>query len=142
MEFNFIDKSKFSVTKYSYKDFDIIVDRYGYKEEKNGFLHTYFDWSEIKHWFLDYESYDEMELANCFKKSIVYAQSANFLIRLDHHQPLIEIKFDKLIESLDDLSHETGMGWEAISLDGKYIIEFTDGYEHLAKTNFEILAGR
>ncbi|MFC4263661.1 hypothetical protein ACFOWM_12270 [Ferruginibacter yonginensis] len=40
---------------------------------------------------------------------------------------------------LDDLNYETGMGWEAISTDGAYIMEFSDSFQRRAISNFQII---
>jgi len=140
MDFNFIDQSKFVITNYSYSDFDNIVNRYGYQQEKNGFLHNYFDWKYLQHWAFDYQIFNEKDLSNLFMKSVVVKESVSFLIRLQSYQPLIQINSIDLAAMLDDFCRETGMGWEAVSLNGKYIMEFTDNFEHKAKSNFVILS--
>lgn len=140
MEFYFIDVSKFSITNFSYLDFDKIVSEFGYNLEKNKSLHNYFEWGNIKHWSLDYNLHDEERLSKIVSKSLNLNNiNSPFFIRLKHHLPLIRIDTDKLISIFNDLYHENGdMGWEAISEDGRYILEVTDSYEHLVKSNFEI----
>ena len=53
--------------------------------------------------------------------------------------PIIEVDTKNLLDMLEDLTYESGMGWEAISTCGKYVIEFTDGYQRQAKCNFKII---
>jgi hypothetical protein len=137
-DFNFIDKSKVLISEFKYHDFTNIIKKFGYSEEKNGFLHTYFDWNKLVHWAFDFEVFDETELTELFKSSVVYRENVSFLIRLSHEQNLIQVQSVNLASMLYDLSYETGMGWEAISINGKYIIELTDGYQHKAISNFEI----
>ena len=88
-----------------------------------------------------YEIYTDSNLAFSLKNSIIAKNHLSFIVRLHHHQPLIQLKAADLIDMIDDLNFETGMGWESISVDGKYIMEFTDGYQNLAKSNFEIFPG-
>ena len=140
MEFYFIDKSKFIVTDYSYIYFDVLVKKHGFKIEKNDSLHNYFEWRSVLHWSFKYDAYEEENVCKLFSKSINLSAPLNFFVRLKSHLPLIKISYEELSNILFDLIHETGiMGWEAISEDGKYILEFTDAYEHLAKSNFQIL---
>jgi len=139
MEFNFLDNSKLEVTSYSYDDFDIITKSFGYELSNDLSLHNYFDWTRLKHWSFDFESYTESDLSNLFKKAEVVKERIVFFVRLLHHLPIVKVNSIALSEMLDDLTHESGMGWEAISTCGKYILEFTDGYEHMAKSNFKIL---
>ncbi len=139
MEFYFIDASKFKLTDYSYEDFDTITKKFGYEQATDIYLHNYFDWSKLKHWSFIYERYSELELSELFTKNIVVQESILFLVRLKHNIPLIQISSTNLKDMLNDLCYETGMGWEAISVCGKYIMEFTDSYEYMAKSNFEIL---
>ncbi|HWK08032.1 MAG TPA: hypothetical protein VNS58_30595 [Puia sp.] len=126
------------LTTYSYEHFDVIIKDFGYEKEKNVDLHNYFDWANIRHWSFVYEPYSELELSKLFSKTIVVRESMNFLIRLKYNMPLIQVNSSYLKDMLSNLCFETGMGWEAISVCGKYIIEFTDGYEYLAKSNFKI----
>lgn len=139
MEFFFIDQSKFELTDYSYKDFDVIISIFGYEQLKGGFLRQYFDWAKQKHWRFKYEAYNELELTELFKRTSIVNDSIMFFVRLTHQNPIIKVNAIHLAEMLDDLCHETGMGWEAISVCGKYILEFTDSYEYLTLSNFEIL---
>jgi hypothetical protein len=139
MEFFFIDSSKFELTDYSYEYFDSITDEFGYKQAHDIYLHNYFDWTKVKHWAFMYEPYNELELSELFKKTIVVRESISFLIRLKHNTPLIRVNSNYLKDILKDLCFETGMGWEAISVCGKYIMEFTDSFEYMAKSNFQIL---
>jgi hypothetical protein len=138
MDFHFLDQSKLVITNYAYNDFDTIVCNFGYKQEKNEQLHLYYDWNKIRHWGFCYESYSEIELKEAFMKTEVYKSSISFIVRLLHHLPLLEINAFNLSGMLEDLCYESGMGWEAISVCGKYIIEFTDNLEYMVKTNFEI----
>lgn len=139
MAFYIIDKYKFELTEYSFKDFDRLVLAFGYKIEKNGFLHLYFAWAEIKHWSFRHDLYSEFELTKMFKNSQPYKNSVNFIIRTKYNDPSIKVNSHELALMLEDLNDEIGMGWEAISECGMYILEFTDGYENMAKSNFEIL---
>ena len=136
MDFNFIDSSKIVSTNLSYKDFDSLVMRNGYVLEINGFLHNYFDWKSVQCWSLDYYEYSSEQLSTLFLKSKPYAEALSFFIRLHQGEPIIKINSKDLASMLEDLCFETGMGWEGISTDGKYIIEFTDSFEHLVKSNF------
>lgn len=138
MDFHFLDSSKISITNYSFYDFDGIIKKFGYKEEKNIELHKYFEWNNIEHWSFKYEHFSKEAISKMFKNSI--KNDSPFLIRIKPTLPLIQVAVIEFSEILDDLIHENGvMGWQAISTDGKYIIEFTDDYEHLAKSNFRIL---
>lgn len=139
MEFYFLDKSKIQLTDYPYQDFDKMVNGFGYQQATNIDLHNYFDWSKIDHWQFKYDLYDEFELCKVFKATPICDISISFIIRLQQHQPLIKVNAIDLAGMLDDLNYEVGMGWEGISECGKYIIEFTDKYQHNAISNFEIL---
>jgi hypothetical protein len=138
-EFFFIDSSKLELTDYSYQDFDTITSLFGYQHAKDPDLHNYFDWSKLRHWTFVYEPFSDLQLSELFSKTIVVHEAISFLIRLNYNEPLIQIRSAYLKDMLGDLSHESGMGWEAISICGSYIMEFTDGYEYKAKSNFEIL---
>jgi hypothetical protein len=122
----------------SYKDFDSIINDFGYTQSKNGFLHNYFDWSKIEHWFFQYEVCSQSELHEIFANTEIINENVSFLVRLKHRLPLIQVTAENLVDMLEDLCYETGMGWEAVSSCGRYIIEFTDSYEYLAKCNFVI----
>lgn len=138
MEFYFIDESKFELTTYSYQDFDVITSGFGYEQAKNESLHNYFDWTKLQHWDFRYEPYSALELLELFKRTKVFDEAVFFLIRLQSHLPLIQVNALNLGLMLEDLCYESGMGWEAVSVCGKYIMEFTDNYEYMAKCNFEI----
>jgi hypothetical protein len=138
-KYNFLNENKVWETGYHYSDFDLIVKNAGYFIEKNGFLHLFFDWSFLDHWSFNYELYSENQLKALFRKSQPYESNVKFLVRLSQGENLVEISSQNLAEMVDDLIHETGMGWEAISEDGNYIMEFTDDYQHKAISNFEIL---
>lgn len=139
MEFFFLNKSQFELTKYSYQDFDNITRNFGYDQSKNESLHNYFDWNKLQHWTFKYEAYSSLELSELFGRTIIFKDSIFFIIRVLHHLPLIKVNAINLGGMVEDLCYETGMGWEAISGCGKYILEFTDSYEFKAKSNFEIL---
>jgi hypothetical protein len=136
--FYLIDTSKFDLTNYFYNDFDTIIAQYGYLESKDVNQHNYFDWSALKHWSFYYEPYSQEHLAEVFGRSIVAKESTIFLIRLKYNIPLIRVNSTLLKDMLLDMCYETGMGWEAISACGRYILEFTDGYQYLVKSHFEI----
>jgi hypothetical protein len=138
MNFFFLDKNKFELTNYSYNDFDSIIKKFGYEQEKNESLHTYINWNKINHYSFKYESYSDSELMGLFQKSIVYDKDLFFIVRILHHLPLIKVNAVILGTMLEDLCYESGMGWEAISICGKYVIEFTDSYEYMAKSNFPL----
>lgn len=140
--FYFLNESKFELTNYSYYEFDKIVSKFGYQQATDIDLHNYFDWSNIDHWQFKYDLYNEFELSKIFKAAPICDISVYFIIRLQQHQPLIKVNMVHLSEMLDDLNYEVGMGWEAISTCGKYVMEFTDNYEHKAISNFEILANK
>jgi len=141
VEFYFLDQSKFELTNYSYRDFDTITSKFGYEQAKNKLLHNYFDWTKLQHWAFRYEPYTDLELSELFKKTEIFKDSISFIVRLLHHLPLIQVNALNLSTMLEDLCYESGMGWEAISVCGKYIMEFTDSYEYMAKSNFEIFPG-
>ncbi|MFC4263662.1 hypothetical protein ACFOWM_12275 [Ferruginibacter yonginensis] len=67
--YNYIDKNKTRELHYSYTEFNSIIENAGYKQEKNGFLHLFFDWSVIKHWSFEYELYNENQLTSYFKNT-------------------------------------------------------------------------
>jgi hypothetical protein len=139
MDFHFIDSSKISITNYGYKDFDSLTAQFGYKQETNVQLHLYFEWNNSEHWSLNHNLYGESELSALFAQSVPYKENVSFLIRLHHHQPLIKVQSIDLLNILDDLQDEVShMGWEAISIDGKYIFEFSDSYQHKLISNFKI----
>lgn len=140
MEFFYINEQDVRVTNYSYKDFDKIIYDYGFKQSNNPDFHTYFNWAEIPNWKFDYERYSEILLTDIFKKAVLELGTLSFIVRITHDKPLLEINSLRLSEILDDLCYEAfSMGWEAISTDGKYILEFTNDHEHLVISNFKIL---
>jgi hypothetical protein len=137
MSFYFLKEYQYTLTNYQYKDFDEIVKRFGYSECKNDSLHVYFDWSKLNHYQFPYELY-EPEIDSFLMKSSFYRHS-NLLIRTNHSHPLIEMTSQMVSKLWKKLCEETSyMGWEAISIDGRYILEFTDDYQHLALSNFKI----
>lgn len=140
MEFYFINPDKFKITNFSYDEFDEIVKKFGYKLERNLDLHAYFAWSEIRNSIsLNYILFSDTQLKSIFINSEAFNSQINYYVRLTYGKPIIEVESENLSDMLEDLSYETGMGWEAISTCGKYIIEFTDEYQHQAKCNFNIM---
>lgn len=138
MNFFFISNYQFKVTTYSYNSFDDIIHNFGFKESLDLSQHNYFDWSKIDCWKFEYGNKTHLELESRFIKSEPYKMESPFLIRLKHNLPLIEVEATELAKMLEDLCYETGMGWEAISVNGQHILEFTDSFEYMVKSNFPI----
>jgi hypothetical protein len=139
MEFYFIDKERVKATDFSYRNFDIIIEKCGYKREQDIHQHLYFDWNTIPSWKFKYEEFEWEEVITHFEKAIAKTES-KFLLRLMNPQPLVEIYSKDLPSMIENLCYEVAhMGWEAISTDGKYIFEFSDRYQGLAISNFKIM---
>ena len=139
MNFNFLNPNQISISKFNYRQFDEIVGQMGYEIEKDAFLYTFFSWKNMPHWAFDHEKIPSEVIKNSFLRSEACEENNIFYIRLTSDQPIIEVEANALAEMLEDLVFETGMGWEGISKNGKFILEFRDSYEHQARSNFEIL---
>jgi hypothetical protein len=138
MHFFFLNSNAIQITAYSYGDFDQIIHKFGYALQKDASLHQYYDWAKIKYWKFGYEALDNHKMQTMFERSVVFPES-EFYVRLNNPGPIVKIASKAMASMLEDLNNETdGMGWEAISTDGKYILEFTDDSQYLAISNFLI----
>lgn len=139
IEYFFINKEDFKETEYEYSDFDNIVAQFGYRSEKKGSLHRYFEWNGDYSIF-KYNKCTNEQLRNTFIKTFVFQRNIEFYIRISTYKPLIQMSAQKLAVNFDNLCCENGdMGWEAISVCGKFILEFTDSYELCCYNNFRWL---
>lgn len=141
MSFFFLDESKVFITDYSYGDFKAIVEKHGYTEEKNISAHTFFNWPQIHHWSIDYNNeINKQKISIALTESVITKEPNFFLVRLLHDHPLIQVDSYNLINMLNEFMEEAAdMGWEAISVNGKYILEYTDSVQHSFKCNFKII---
>lgn len=137
-EYYFIDKYIFVESKFEYLFFDILVQKAGFSLNKNINEHYYYNWSLIHNTNTIKYSISPLEEIIRYYKEYKSLYGTLFYVRVLHHLPLIIIEFNQLVDMIEDLKYETGMGWEAISVCGEYIIEFTDKYQSEIKINVDL----
>ena len=135
-----ITNLKYEITNLKYEEFDDLFLKQKIPLNSDYNFSTYINWFKVsKSYQIGYESIAVYELIKLFENSIICKLDVELYIRLSFSNPLIKVKANNLsnhIFELLDLVH--GMGWEAISLDGKYFFEFTDDADCMFISNFEI----
>ena len=136
-EYNFIGNYKFIESKFEYSLFEILAVKSGYKLCKDLNQHYFYDWDNmaIESITVRYNLTSIHEIKKYYIDKFNNLKGVLFYVRVLHHLPLLIIEFSQLIEMFEDLKYETDMGWEAISICGNYIIEFTDKYKSEIKIN-------